>query len=150
MKHVAFYDATTGTLTGQTLLADEAGVARNTPAGCKAWEILDGRVPDHLSMAVGPSGWLVPYQPPSPGEEYEWNDATKRWVLGSAAQLAIDNDVAARARLADIDRTSIRALREAAIGDKAALVLLQELEAQAVPLRADVITVATDEEVQAI
>lgn len=135
------YDKATGLFTGATILGDDPEVIlANTPVGCA---VITGDV-DMLSQQVqvsGPQHVIVPYQPPSPGEGYEWNEDTKRWLRSPAAQQAVDADAAARAGLAAIDAASIRALREAAIGDKAAAITkLQELEDEAVVLRVDVVS----------
>lgn len=142
-QHYSFYDLATGLFTGSGFTGSEESLMLNLKEGVGA---MPGEF-DQFSQAVEPmTGRIVNYQPPSPGEDYEWNETTKRWVLGRTAQLAFDNDVAARARLADIDSASIRALREAAIGDKAAAVaMLTDLEAEAVELRADVLPVIETE-----
>lgn len=133
----SFYDPATGLFTGQQFTgSDEALLANLTGT---LWA-MPGRF-DHLSQAVEPmTGRIIDYQPPSPGDDYVWDETARRWLLSPAAQQTADADTAARERLDAIDRASIRALREAAIGDKtAAVAMLTSLEAEAVTLREDVV-----------
>jgi hypothetical protein len=133
----SFYDPATGLFTGRQMTGSESALALNTPEGLKA---IAGQY-DPLSERVNEQGSVVDYEPPSPGDDYEWDHEARHWVLSAAAQQAIDADVAARARLAEIDLQSVRALREAAIGNNTdAIATLATLEQEAVPLRNDVIT----------
>lgn len=136
-KTYSFYNSTTGLFTGGYFIGDEEAVQLNIPGQL---QIIEGRY-DALSQMVV-NGQVIDYQPPSPGDNYVWDTLAKRWVLSAAAQQAADADVAARAQLTAIDLASIRALREAAIGNADAVATLQSLDAMAVPLRADVIVPA--------
>jgi hypothetical protein len=140
-QEYSFFDPATGLLTGKGFTGTEEALLLNMPEGNAA---IPGRH-DPLSRRVDLKTMeVIPYQPPSPGADYEWNSEMERWVLNDAAQQAADADAVARAQLDDIDRQSIRALREAAIGDTAALDKLRALEGAAIELRPDVITEDTN------
>jgi hypothetical protein len=136
-RHWAFFDPVTGLFAGRTYGGSSVeGLKNNTPEGCAA---IEGMY-DHLAQRVDIiTGEVVDYQPPQPSADHEWNADTKRWQLTAAAQDVINADAIARAQLEAIDRQSIRALREAALGKPEAVALLATLDAQATPLRADVI-----------
>jgi hypothetical protein len=130
----SFYDPQTGLFSGQTHGAPDAShLAANTPSGTVA---LLGLY-DHLSQQVDVStGAVIAYQPPSPGAEFVWDAPSSRWRLSAAAQAAQGARKAAAGRIAQLEASQHRALRELALGSTTALARLQSIDAQIVALRA--------------
>jgi hypothetical protein len=112
MKTVHFYDLSTGLFTGASfsasaLSAKDEVISRNTPPGCGAVEgVRDWRA-QRVDLA---SGQLVDYQPPADVVERERRSRT------------------ARSRIEAIERGSLRALREALLGDPDALARLADAD----------------------
>lgn len=116
-KEYSVFDKATGLFTGTIISVPDDRLEQNTPAG---HSVVEGRH-DHLSRRVdleavtdgliGPHH-VVDWQPPPPSENHEWNAKTRRWHLTATAAALADADLSSRAALADIDRRSIRRLRE--------------------------------------
>ena len=151
MRSVSFYDPKTGLFNGTQLLApDDETVTLNTPSG---YLPLDGHF-DSLSQMVdianpsfiettGADGQplqtpvysVIEYQPPAPSADYEWNAATKRWQLSAAAQSKVDGNAVARARIAELEISQHRAVREFALGMPGTLDRLTKIDAEIASLR---------------
>jgi hypothetical protein len=144
MKTWSFYHAETGTLhhgkfamTGDPESAHfREMLARNTPEGHVA---IEGEY-DHLSQRFDiASGAMVDYQPPQPSSDHEWNAATKRWRLKSAATARQQADAQARSRIADLIGEQHDHVRAFALDptDTAARMQLLRIDAEIAQLRAD-------------
>lgn len=140
------YDLSTGLFTGTLVRSSnptEEFIAINTPQGCG---LMKG-VTDHLSQRVDPkSGELVDYIPPSPGDEYEWNAATRRWQLKREIAEQQQRATLAQAQIEALELASLRPLREVRLAElsgraapEIAVARLQEIEARCEALRADLL-----------
>jgi hypothetical protein len=134
----SFYDETTGDFSGRVFSGSARLVALNTPTGYVA---ISGRF-DRLSQRVDTkTGEVVDYQPPSPGDNYEWNADRKRYVLKSEILEQQRKHDAAMARIAEAEAEQARPLRELMLNpdDTAALQKLTELDDEIKTLRSDLI-----------
>jgi hypothetical protein len=131
----SFYDKATGLLNGVLFTAsDEAVVALNTPEGHAA---IDGHH-DHTRKRVNvDTKEVIDYQPPRPSADHEWNDESKRWQLTEAAADKIVRSNAARARIAQLEASQHRHVREHCLGMPGAANRLKEIDAEIAALRAD-------------
>jgi hypothetical protein len=136
MRHLRFYDPATGVF---ALIVSAVGedVVVEPPPGLAA---VEGEFDPATHRVDLSTGEVVPYQPPAPSADHEWDATACRWRLTPAAAEAARERAEARARLDAIDRESIRALRAVAAGTdtKADRDRLAALEAEAVPLRSKV------------
>jgi hypothetical protein len=131
--HVHIYDLTTGLFTGQahhTNAKHPAAVAAfidaSTPPGHGAYV---GKYVDYLSKRVDlPTGLLVEYQPPQPSRKHTWNAEAKRWQVKSRAQREL-----AMARIAELESSTHRAVRETLIRACEALDAIKEAVASTSP-----------------
>lgn len=134
MMQVSFYDPATGLFIGRTVSSTmhSEPPPSMVPPGMK-W--VAGKH-DHLSKKVDlKTGEVVDYQPPSPGAEYSWDIATKRWKLTSAAEERRRRGRAALHRVNELEARSHRAVREFLLGDATALERLRVINDEITALR---------------
>lgn len=136
MKTYSFYHADTGAIHGNRFSStDPADVELNTPADHIAIEGYH----DHLSKRVDvATGELVEHQPPAPSREHEWNEDTKRWHLNAVANDRANRKAAAIARIAQLEASQHRVVREALLGIPGARVKLSEIDDEITSLRSQV------------
>ena len=144
-----FYDLQTGLFNGRRFGAPEYSdelLALNTPPGCGA----KNDVLDWQSQRVNvTTGELQDYQPPAPDADHEWmhdddqGNRVRRWVLKPDVVERRARKVSAQARIAELERKLLRALREDRLGivpsekDRAAgAMTLQEIEDEIAEQRA--------------
>jgi hypothetical protein len=136
------YDATTGLFVGQTFHTNDADpvaaaafAKANTPEGHAVYV---GHVGDHSSLKVDlATGELVDHQPPQPSADHEWNHQTKRWHQTWAAAAKAQACTAAIARIAQLEASQHRFVREHALGDPAALPKLKAIDDEIAKLSAN-------------
>lgn len=133
MRAVSFYHKETGRLLGNQMLAsDDEVLALNTPADHAA---IDGHH-DHQSKRVDiATGEVLEYQPPRPSDDHEWNDEAKRWQLNAAAIGKLNRNNSARARIAQLENSQHRLVRECALGNSNSKTKLREIDDEIVSLR---------------
>lgn len=132
MNHWHFYSPDTGELSGMSYCGPERLLKRNTPAGMKA---IRG-VFDHLSQRIDTStGCAVPWRPPQPSVDHEWNGKTRRWHLRQDVEDALHRRNMARSRILALEARQPRALREWALGKQGAVERLAAIEADIEQLR---------------
>lgn len=139
MKTHSFYDLTTGLFTGQTFSCDVADpptyarlLAANLPPGCASIEGAHDRENYRVDLA---SGEVIDYQPPQPSADHEWDAAAKRWQLNAIAAAAQVAKEVALTRIQALEASQHRAVREAALGDAAAIIRLRTIDQQIAALR---------------
>jgi hypothetical protein len=117
MKTFSLYEAATGLFTGKRLHCDDEGLlAVRLPAGTLALEGAFDHRRQRMDLATGA---IVAYRPPAPSADHEWDDAGKRWQV-KPARATEDQG---------------RAVREATLGDAAAMKRLKEIDAEINELR---------------
>jgi len=160
MSTYAVYRLSDGIVVGHKVCPPRQ-LARNTPSGCAA---IDGEL-DAPSQRIDvqlmeasrgdfspPSDFVVDYQPPKPDDDHEWREnvfnGRPRWVKRDDVVRRENRDRVARARLNEITLAKVRPLTELVkdAQDGAARAVLDELEAEAVELRKDVIRTADETE----
>jgi hypothetical protein len=135
MKTWHFYDPATGLFTGHRLAAtSDSIVEKSTPSGQAAFQF-DGQLDWRSTKIV--DGKLVDYQPPAPSADHEWNAETKRWQLIAAASERQARRANAHSRIASLEASQPRILREHALGIAAAAERLLAIEKEISSLRAD-------------
>jgi hypothetical protein len=136
MRVVSFYHKETGLLADSRILAsDDATVVLNTPAN---HGVIEGHH-DHLSTRVDvATGEILDYQPPSPSTDHEWNAESKRWQLSAAATDRAQRRTAAAARIAALEVSQHRLVREVLLGRVSGLAKLQLLDDEISSLRSQV------------
>jgi hypothetical protein len=136
------YDAATGLFSGQSFHSNDEEPGRaaafakaNTPAGHAVYE---GTVADHQSQRVHlETGELVDHQPPQPSADHAWCGDSKRWHLSPAAQARIGSRAASAARIAYLEHSQHRFLRQHALGDPSAIERLKAIDAEITALSAE-------------
>ena len=110
MKAVSFYHRESGLLNGTHLLSsDESAVKLNTPIDHVA---IEGHH-DPLRRRVNvETGELIDYQPPPPSADHVWDDGTKTWQLSAAAAAKIERRRTASGRIAFLESSQHRVVRE--------------------------------------
>jgi hypothetical protein len=131
----SFYHKDTGFIHSFSMLTtNPQNVAINTPSD----HIAIGGYHDPLSKKVDiATGAIVDYQPPAPSSNHEWNADAKRWQLTAAVQATNDKRAVARSRIAQLEASQHRAVRELALGTSGALQRLQAIDSEIAALRAD-------------
>jgi hypothetical protein len=137
MMQVSFHHKDTGLFDGQhMLLSDDNLVALNTPkdhVAVSGWH-------DHLSRRMNvATGEIEDYRPPAPSSEHEWNSTSRRWRPNQALAARINAHTTALMRIAQLEASQQRPLREAALGDASAIARLQGIEDEIASLRARLI-----------
>lgn len=138
MRTIHFYSLLTGIFSKHTLRvssrnADEI-IRANTPAEYAARE----GVIDPCSQRVDlKTGEVIDYRPAAPDEHHEWNDQRKRWLLKPDIANVRAIDAATREKIAEIERSQQRAVRELAIDatNEVARAKLIETDARIAKLR---------------
>ena len=139
IRRFSFYDKATGLFSGRIDFVDDADrvdqyISANVATGHGA---LEGMF-DHLSQKVDiETGKVIDYQPPAPSSDHEWNATTKRWELSQAVQQRRAAHEAAMARIASLEASAHRPLREALLGVAGSRERLERIEAQIAELRKD-------------
>jgi hypothetical protein len=133
IKTYSLYEAATGLFTGKRLHCDDEGLlAVRLPAGTLAME---GAF-DHRSQRMDLStGEVVAYRPPAPSGDHEWDGAAKRWQVKAAGRGTDGRTGVIYARIQALEATQGRAVREATLGDAAAMKRLKEIDAEINELR---------------
>jgi hypothetical protein len=87
---------------------------------------------------IATSAHVVDYQPPAPSADHEWNDATKRWQLSTAAAAAQQDRLAAGARIAELQASQHDLVRKMVLApDEATRTQLAALDAEIDGVRAE-------------
>jgi hypothetical protein len=133
IKTYSLYEASTGLFTGKRLQCDDDGLlAAKLPPGTLA---MQGAY-DPLSQRVETStGHVIAYRPLAPSGDHEWNAAAKLWQLKPAIRESDTRRAAVFARIHALETSQGRAMREATLGDVAALQRLKEIDAEIKSLR---------------
>lgn len=132
MKTWSFFRPETGEICDYRFSGPENALPLNTPAGTTA---IEGEF-DHLSQRIE-NGGAVDWQPPSPGDDYEWRE--RRWVLKADVADRQVHRAMAQQRILDWESKQSRALRELAINpdDAFAKARLQQINDQIALLRTE-------------
>jgi hypothetical protein len=134
MKVIWFYHKDTGLFHGRHLMTDDPNlVAPNTPSDHIA---IEGDHFDALSQRIDvATGMVIDRLPPQPSPEHEWNTGARRWQLKPDV-LAIQNARQnALERIRILELKALRALREHALGQAAAIERLKTIEDEIAQLR---------------
>jgi hypothetical protein len=132
IKTYSLYEAATGLFTGKRLHCDDEGLlSARLPAGTLAIEGTFDQRTQRLELATGQ---VVSYRPPPPSGDHEWNATEKRWQV-KAARGAETRTAVIYARIQALEATQGRAVREATLGDAAAIKRLKEIDAEIKELR---------------
>jgi hypothetical protein len=138
-RNVAFYHKKTGLLHGLSIIAsDPDAIALNTPP--------DHLVIDHpLEGALDPlchrvdvaTGEVVPYQPPQPSVDHEWDIETRRWKLNAAFAARQAQRTDALAQIRTLEAAQARPHRELTLdpANVEARKRLESIEGQIAALR---------------
>ena len=139
MRHWSVYDAKTGLFTGRQFASSTPEHERlfKVPAGCA---LREGRF-DYQSQRVDVlTAQVVDYQPPQPDDDHEWRENVEngrpRWVKRSEVVQRESEDAGARAAIQAIEASQARTVREALLGDAAAIERLRGFEQQIAAERA--------------
>lgn len=138
MRTWSFHHKDTGLFNGSTYSCDndKTPIAANTPPD----HIAVAGVYDHLSQRVDlATGKVVDYQPPQPSPDHEWNAETRRWQLTAAAAAKGIAAETARAKIKQLEASQHRAVREALLGDQAALKRLASIDFEIKTLRSQLL-----------
>lgn len=135
IKTFSLYEAATGLFTGKRLQCDDDALLEvRLPPGTLA---LEGAF-DHMSQRVELStGVVVAYHPLAPSPDHEWNAASKRWQLKVGVRESEGRRSVVFARIHALETSQGRAIREATLGDPAAMRRLKEIDAEISALRAE-------------
>ena len=135
VKTFSLYEASTGLFTGKRLQCDEDALLEvRLPPGTLT---VEGAY-DHMSQRVDlATGSVVAYYPLAPTAEHEWNAASKRWQVKDLRNNAEGRRAEIFARIHALETSQGRAIREATLGDAAALKRLREIDAEITALRAE-------------
>ena len=135
VKTFSLYEAATGLFTGKRLQCDEDALLQmRLPPGTLARE---GGF-DHMSQRVDlTTGCVVDYHPLAPSGDHEWNAASKRWQIKPGVRENEGRRAVVFARIHALETSQGRAVREATLGDPAALKRLKEIDAEIASLRAE-------------
>jgi hypothetical protein len=135
IKTFSLYEASTGMFTGKRLQCDDDDLLEvRLPAGTLT---IEGAY-DHMSQRVELStGSVVAYHPLAPSPDHEWNAASKRWQLKPGVRESEGRRSVIYARIHALETSQGRAIREATLGDAAAMKRLKEIDAEIAALRAE-------------
>ena len=132
IKTFSLYEAATGLFTGKRLHCDDDGLlAVRLPAGTLAMEGAFDHRRQRRDLATGA---VVAYRPPAPSADHEWDDDGKRWQV-RPARATEGRSAVIYARIQALEATQGRAVREATLGDAAAMKRLKEIDAEINELR---------------
>lgn len=133
MKAVSFYHKENGVLASNHLVVSDDGMLEaNTPRDHAA---IDGHH-DHLSKRFDlQTKQLVEWIPPAPSADHVWDEASKTWNLNPDAMAKIERRRTAYARIAVLESSTLRTLREHALGHAGAADKLKEIDDEILSLR---------------
>lgn len=133
MNNYSFYDRQTGAIHQRRFSTnDESQLEANTPENHEAI----GGHHDHLSKRVDiETGEVVEYQPQAPSADHEWNGEAMRWQLGAAAAGKQARNAAARQRIAQLENSQHRHVREHCLGIAGAAERLKAIDDEIFSLR---------------
>jgi hypothetical protein len=136
MRQFHFYDASTGVLHASSIVINAPDAEKNAAANCPPdHEVVEGTL-DPLSQCVDvATGQVIDYQPPAPSSDHIWSTDSKRWQLSGAAQGKLDARSHAVDRIAALEASQHRVMRELALGSATALARLKSIDAEIVALR---------------
>ena len=160
-KKYSFYSKETGLFLPYGLEGSKSMATANTPDGYVAidgnYNHLSQRIDldvlkqvEHLEYELGESlrpgnndyfvdqiadlkkRLVIDYQPPSPGDDHEWNTDTKRWQVKPDIAKKRQTIASAQAEIDSLERAQLRAVRELAINkaNDEALKKLQSIDDQ--------------------
>jgi hypothetical protein len=131
-KTYSLYEAATGLFTGKRLHCDDEGLlAVRLPAGTLALQGAFDPRSQRMDLATGE---IVPYRPPAPSGDHEWDNIAKRWQVKPAVR-GESRSTVIYARIQALEATQGRAVREATLGDATAMKRLKEIDAEITDLR---------------
>jgi hypothetical protein len=135
IKTFSLYEAASGLFTGKRLQCDEdALLEMRLPPGTLA---IEGAF-DHMSQRVDlNTGGVIAYHPLAPSPDHEWNAASKRWQIRQRVHQSEGRRAVVFARIHALETNQGRAIREATLGDPAAMKRLKEIDAEIAALRAE-------------
>jgi sugar phosphate isomerase/epimerase len=133
MSEHSFYHKETGVLHPKKFTTDDpTQLANNIPPDHAA---IDGHH-DHLSKRVDlATKEVVEWMPIPPSTGHVWNPETLRWQLTAAALEKIAASAKARNRIAELEASQHRLVREHIIGKPDALAKLQAIDDEIFALR---------------
>ena len=132
-KTYSLYEAATGLFTGKRLHCDDDGLlAVRLPAGTLA---IEGSYDPRCQRMDLATGTVVPYRPPAPSADHEWDTVAKRWQIKAAAHDTEGRTAVIYARIQALEATQGRAVREATLGDASAMKRLKDIDAEIKELR---------------
>jgi hypothetical protein len=134
-KTFSLYEAATGLFTGKHLQCDDDALLKvRLPPGTLTCE----GAYDHMSQRVDlTTGCVVAYYPLAPSSDHEWNAASKRWQVKTGVRQSEGRRSVVFARIHALETSQGRAVREATLGDAAAMKRLKEIDAEIAALRAE-------------
>jgi hypothetical protein len=134
MRVIWFYHKATGLFHGRNLMTDDPKmIAPNTPPDYVA---IEGANFDLLSQRVDvATGMVVDRVPPQPSADHEWNTAVRRWQLKPEVIAREDARQSAIERIRFLELKALRALREHALGQAAAIERLRAIDDEIGQLR---------------
>lgn len=120
------YELSTGLFLGRSLSYSASSYAGADPGKGETTleQFVTGQLEPGLGAIEGVTDWLsqrveggavVDYQPPAPSAEHEWNAAARRWRLTATEAARQAARAAATARIAELEISQGRAVREALI-----------------------------------
>ena len=134
-KTFSLYEAATGLFTGKRVQCDEdALLEMRLPPGTLTMEGAFDPSSQRVDLSTGK---VIAHHPLAPSPDHEWNAAAKRWQLRQSAREAQGRRAVVFARIHALESSQGRAIREATLGDPAALKRLKEIDAEIAALRAE-------------
>jgi hypothetical protein len=134
MRVIWFYHNDTGLFDGRNLMTDSPDlIAPNTP---RDYVAIEGDNFDLLSRRVDvATGLVVDRLPPQPSPDHEWNTAIRRWQLKPEVVALEDARRNAPERIRFLELKALRALREHALGQAAAIERLKTIDDEIAQVR---------------
>jgi hypothetical protein len=134
MRVIWFYHKDTGLFHGRNLMTDNPDlIAPNTPRDHIA---IEGDNFDLVSQRIDvATGLVVDRLPPQPSPDHEWNTAVRRWQLKPEVVAIEDARRNAIERIRILELKALRALREHALGQAAAIDRLKTIDDEIAQLR---------------
>jgi hypothetical protein len=135
MKHYSFFHKETGLLHPCKFSTDDdSQLANNVPPDHIA---IDGHH-DHMRKRVNvETKEVIDYQPLPPSAEHVWDEPTKTWNLNPEAMAKIERRRTAYARIAILEASQHRAVREAMLDPIGGIGRLKAINDEIVSLRSD-------------
>jgi hypothetical protein len=138
MKTYSFHHKETGLFLARIFSCDDdSQLKNNTPADHVA---IEGRHDSRNRRVNTATGEVMDYQPPQPSVDHEWNAETRIWQLNVMAQEKRNASAAARIRIAQLEASQHRAVREAALNLEGAIERLKAIDAEIAELRKQLLT----------